>query len=178
VTPAIRAARAADAAAIAGVYAPYVTDNYASFEAEPPTAEELEARMLAAPRLPWLVAEEAGALAGYAFASRHRTRAAYRWAVDCSVYLADTARGRGIGRALYQRLIPEVRALGYVTAHAGITLPNPASVGLHEAVGFTPVGVYRNVGYKQGAWRDVGWWQLALCDPPPEPAEPLEWSVT
>jgi phosphinothricin acetyltransferase len=174
-TALVRAAAVADADPIAAIYAPYVTDGVASFEAEPPTAADFEARMTARPRLPWLVAEESGAVVGFAYAGVHRTRAAYRWSADVSVYLASDARGRGVGRALYERLIPEVRALGYVCAFAGITLPNPASVGLHEAVGFTPVGVFRNVGYKFGAWRDVGWWQLRLCDPPAAPAEPREW---
>jgi L-amino acid N-acyltransferase YncA len=172
----IRAATVADAAAVAAIYAPYVADNYASFEASPPSAVEFERRMSARPRLPWLVAVLDGSVVGFAFASRHRSRAAYRWAVDCSVYLAAGSARRGIGRALYERLLPEVRGLGYVTAFAGVALPNAASVGLHEAMGFTPVGVYRNVGFKQGEWRDVGWWQLALCDPPAEPSEPREWA--
>ena len=174
-TIAVRAASAADAEAIAAIYAPYVLDGYASFEAEPPSGAAFEARMDARPLLPWLVAEQASAVVGFAFAGRHRTRAAYRWSADVSVYVGADARGRGIGRALYEQLIPEVRALGYVTAFAGITLPNPASVGLHEAMGFAPVGVYRDVGFKLGAWRDVGWWQLHLCEPPAAPGEPREW---
>lgn len=171
----IRAATPADAAAIAAIYAPYVTDGYASFEATPPPADDFARRLTARPRLPWLVKEDDGSIVGFAYASPHRSRAAYRWAVDCSVYLGVEAVGRGIGRALYERLIAEIRVLGYVTAYAGIALPNPASVRLHEAVGFTPVGVYRNVGYKRGEWRDVGWWALALCAPPAQPDEPREW---
>lgn len=171
----VRAATSGDAAAIAGIYAAYVIDGYASFEAEPPPAAEFERRMMTRPRLPWLVADEAGRPVGFAYAGQHRTRAAYRWSVDVSVYLDASAHGRGIGRALYERLLPEVRSLGYVCAFAGITLPNPASVGLHEAMGFTPVGVYRSVGFKAGAWRDVGWWQMPLRKPPAEPAEPREW---
>jgi len=158
----IRTATPADAAAIAAIYAPYVTDGYASFEAEPPSAAEFEQRMCARPLLPWLVAEKSGAVVGFAFASQHKTRAAYRWSVDCSVYLAAAVARRGVGRALYERLLSAVRELGYVTAYAGIALPNPASVGLHEAMGFTPVGIYREVGWKLGAWRDVGWWQRLL----------------
>ena len=171
----VRAATPDDAHAIAAVYAPYVTDGVASFEAAPPSAAEFAQRMDAPPRLPWLVAAADGAVVGFAYASKHRTRAAYRWSVDVSVYLAAQARGRGIGRALYARLLPEVRALGYVSAFAGITLPNPASVGLHEAMGFTPVGVYPDVGFKHGRWRDVGWWRLRLQEPPAQPDEPREW---
>lgn len=171
----IRPATADDTPAIAAVYAPHVADGYASFEAQPPSAAEFADRIAARPLLPWLVAEEGGAVAGFAYASLHRSRAAYRWSADVSVYLAEAARGRGVGRALYERLLPEVRGLGYVSAFAGIALPNAASIGLHEALGFTPVGVYRNVGFKQGEWRDVGWWQLALCEPPAEPAEPRGW---
>ena len=176
VTVGIRAATAADAAAIAAVYRPYVTDSAISFESEPPRAGEMAGRMAAEPRMPWLVAERAGAVVGYAYASAHRERAAYRWAADVSVYLAETERGRGTGRSLYARLFAALRALGYVAAYAGIALPNPASVGLHESMGFRPVGVYRQVGYKFGRWHDVGWWQLALVDPlPAEPAEPRPW---
>jgi len=172
----IRAADVADAAAIAAVYRPWVTDSVASFEAVPPDAAELAERMLGAPRLPWLVACRDGVVVGYAYAARHRSRAAYRWAVDCSVYLTADERGAGTGRALYGRLVPELRELGYVTAFAGIALPNPASVRLHAALGFTPVGTYRAVGFKAGRWHDVGWWQLPLQRPPDQPAEPREWS--
>ena len=172
---AVRAAVPGDAAAIAAIYAPYVSDGYASFEAEPPTCAEVERRMTALPRLPWLAADDAGRLVGFAYASQHRSRAAYRWSVDVSVYVDPSAHGRGTGRALYERLLPEVRSLGYVCAFAGITLPNAASMRLHEAVGFAPVGVYRSVGFKAGAWRDVGWWQLRLREPPADPVDPRQW---
>jgi L-amino acid N-acyltransferase YncA len=176
-TPAlVRPADVADAAAIADVYRPYVTDSVASFETVAPDAAELARRMLAAPRLPWFVACRDGAVVGYAYAGQHRSRAAYRWSVDCSVYLAAGERGAGTGRALYARLLPELAALGYVTAFAGIALPNPASVGLHTAVGFTPVGVYRAAGFKAGRWHDVGWWQRPLREAPPVPTEPVAWS--
>ena len=171
----IRPATAEDAAAIAAVYAPYVTDSVASFEAEPPDAAEVLRRMSALPRLPWLVAEDAGAIVGFAYASGHRAREGYRWAADSSVYLDGAHIGRGLGRALYDALIPVVRDLGYVTLHAGIALPNDASVALHERLGFRVVGVYGNVGHKHGAWHDVGWWQLPLRDPPADPGEPDEW---
>jgi L-amino acid N-acyltransferase YncA len=174
----IRPADVQDAAGIAAVYRPYVTDSVASFETVAPDAAELARRMVSAPRLPWLVACRDGAVVGYAYAAAHRARAAYRWSVDCSVYLAAGERGAGTGRALYQRLLPAVRELGYVTAFAGIALPNPASVGLHTALGFTPVGTYRAAGFKAGRWHDVGWWQLPLREPAEEPAEPAVWSPT
>ena len=184
----VRAATPADTAAIAAIYAPVVTGTVTSFEEHPPTADEIGRRMAASPRLPWLTADDSGRVAGYAYASAHRSRPAYRWSADCSVYLAPGYRGRGVGRLLYERLISEVRALGYRSLLAGIALPNPASVGLHEAVGFQPVGVFRHVGHKHGAWRDVGWWQLDLAGPPDpagadpgadsvaDPAEPRPWS--
>jgi L-amino acid N-acyltransferase YncA len=172
----IRPADVPDAAGIAAVYRPYVTDSVASFEAVAPDAAEMARRMLTRPRLPWFVACRDGALVGYAYAARHRTRAAYRWSVDCSVYLAAGERGAGTGRALYGRLLHELAGLGFVTAFAGIALPNPGSVRLHEALGFTPVGVHRGTGFKAGRWHDVGWWQLLLREFPDQPAEPREWS--
>jgi phosphinothricin acetyltransferase len=165
VTIPVRPATSADAAAIA-----------ATFEVDPPDETEFARRMSARPRLPWFVAESAGVVLGFAYAARHRERAAYRWAVDVSVYLGTDAQGRGIGRSLYQQLLPAVASLGYVSAFAGIALPNAASVGFHEALGFSLVGIYRDVGYKLGRWRDVGWYQLRLVDPlPAEPVEPREW---
>ena len=172
----IRPADTADAAAIAAVYLPHVTGSVASFETVPPDAAEIARRMTTAPRLPWLAAERDGTVVGYAYAAAHNARAAYRWSVSCSVYLTVDERGAGTGRALYRRLLAELPPLGYVTAFAGIALPNDASVGLHTGLGFTPVGVYRAAGFKAGRWHDVGWWQLPLGPPPEEPAEPRSWS--
>ncbi len=171
----VRAATTSDAEAVAAIYAPYVVETVISFEETPPTADELAARMLETPRLPWLVAVRADAVVGFCYAARHRVRAAYRWSADVSVYVAPHERGRGVGRLLYGELLPLVRSLGYVSVFAGITLPNDASVGFHEAFGLTPVGVYRNVGFKHNKWRDVGWWQLTFTDPPDQPAEPKPW---
>ena len=159
-------AGAADAAGIAAVYAPYVTDSVASFESAAPDAEQVAARMIGGP---WLVACEGPDVVGFAYACPHRIRAAYRWSVDVSVYVAAPFAGRGVGRALYGVLLPDLRAAGLVTAHAGITLPNAASVGLHEALGFTKVAHYPHVGFKHGAWHDVGGWQLRLVDELPVP---------
>jgi phosphinothricin acetyltransferase len=171
----VRSATAADAPAIQAIYAPVVLRSAVSFEETPPGVAEVVARMHAEPRLPWLVATRADVVVGYAYASRHHARAAYRWSVDCSIYLAEHERGRGTAGHLYRRLFAELSDLGYVSVFAGIALPNEASVGLHEALGFVPIGVYRQVGFKLGRWHDVGWWQLRLTDPPGAPPEPLRW---
>jgi L-amino acid N-acyltransferase YncA len=168
-----RVADGGDGAAIAAIYAPYVRDTIVSFETEAPDAAAMAARIATiGARHPWLVATAADRVVGYAYACEYRTRLAYRWSVDVAVYVAQDTRQRGVGRALYRRLFALLRELGFVNAYAGITLPNPASIGLHEAFGFVPVGVYTHVGYKCGIWPDVGWWQCAVRPPPPSPAEP------
>jgi L-amino acid N-acyltransferase YncA len=174
----IRMANVGDGGAVAGVYGPYVRQGAVSFEVVAPEGEEMARRIAGVLEVaPWLVAVEGGEVVGYAYASRHRERAAYQWAVDVGVYLrADRVR-RGLGRALYGVLLPLLRLQGFCTAHAGITLPNAGSVGLHEALGFRPVGVYPAVGWKLGAWHDVGWWRLPLQDRPPSPAPPLSLSA-
>ena len=169
-----RLATAEDAAAIAALYAPYVSDTIISFETDAPDAAEIAARIARIGRqYPWLVASSGGRVVGYAYACENRARLAYRWSVDTAVYLDPSAQRKGIGSGLYRRLFALLRAQGYVNAFAGISLPNAASVALHEAMGFAPIGIYRNVGYKLGAWRDVGWWQLALCEPSQQAIEPL-----
>ena len=172
----LRPADVADAAAIADIYRPYVIRSMASFEEVPPVTDEIGRRMLAPPRLPWFVVSRADDVVGYSYASRHHERPGYRWSVNCAVYLAESERGHGTGRALYERLLPQLRSLGYVTAFAGIALPNPPSVRLHKAVGFTQVGVLRSAGFKHGRWLDVGWWQRPLRDRPQSPREPEAWS--
>jgi L-amino acid N-acyltransferase YncA len=173
--PNIRLAAREDAPAIAAIYRPYVTDAVTSFELDPPNAAEIERRLEAVLALaPWLVAADAaGDVVGYAYASRHAERAAYRWSVDVAVYIHAEHHRRGVGRALYQALFSLLRLQGFYVAHAGITLPNAGSVGLHEAFGFRPVGVYPAVGWKLGAWRDVGWWQLPLQERVATPDPPL-----
>jgi len=171
----IRAATLADVEAMRAIYAPMVTDTAMSFEESPPDAPEIIRRMLASPRRPWLVADVRDHVAGFAYASAHRQRPAYRWSADSSVYVDPHYQGQGLGRLLYERLINEVRDLGYVSLFAGIALPNDASVALHEAIGFRTVGVFRDVGYKRGAWRDVGWWHKTLASPPTHPGDPREW---
>ena len=148
----------ADAEGILGIYAPIVRETPISFEFEPPTVEEMQRRIQATLRdLPWLVSELAGKIVGYAYASRHHERAAYQWSVDVSVYVAADHRRQGVGKSLYTALLGILQDLGYYTAFAGIALPNPGSVALHELMGFQPVGVYHKAGYKLGAWHDVGW---------------------
>jgi phosphinothricin acetyltransferase len=167
----VRPATAADAEACAAIYAPYVTDTAVSFETEPPDASEFAARIAAAHD--WLVIEDAGRVFGYAYAATFHPRAAYRWACEVSVYLEMGRRRTGAGRALYSVLLPRLAARGFRMAIAGMTLPNEGSVGLHRALGFEPVGVYRRIGFKHGAWHDVAWTQLELGrgdGPPGEPA--------
>ena len=172
----IRHATTADAAACADIYLPSVADGVASLEDVPPGADAMAIRIRSIQRThPWLVDERDGELAGYAYASRHHDRSAYRWATDVTVYVAERHKRRGIGRGLYEHLFALVREQGFTVACAGITLPNDASVGLHESLGFEPVGVYRKVAWKLGEWRDVGWWQMELLPMGDErPAEPRE----
>lgn len=166
-----------DAAACAELYAPYVEDGPISFEERAPSAAELAERIeRTLTTHPWLVAERGGELVGYAYACPHRQRTAYRWSVDVSVYVAAGHVGEGIGRALYTALFERLRGQRFRMAYAGITLPNAASVALHEGLGFVQVGTMREVGWKLGEWRDVGWFQLELApattEPPPEPLLP------
>jgi phosphinothricin acetyltransferase len=159
----IRLATSQDASGIAEIYAPIVKSTPTSFEIEPPDAREFARRIQETlPKYPWLVCEQRGRVTGYAYAGRHSARAAYEWSVNTSVYIHHDFHRRGIGRGLYESLFLILTAQGYFNAYAGITLPNAGSVGLHEALGFQPVGIYRDVGHKFGAWHDVGWWQRPL----------------
>ncbi|HEV3216346.1 MAG TPA: arsinothricin resistance N-acetyltransferase ArsN1 family B [Vicinamibacterales bacterium] len=176
----IRLATENDAGAVAAIYAPFCGVSVVSFEVAAPSDSDMAGRIRAvSEKWPWLVLDDDGAIAGYAYASRHRDRAAYQWTVDTAVYVGEGYRGRGVGRSLYTALFELLRSQGYFKACAGIALPNPASVALHEAVGFTLVGVYRGIGYKLGAWRDVAWYELALQPerenpPPPTPISGLK----
>jgi phosphinothricin acetyltransferase len=174
--PTIRLATPADAEQVQAIYAPYCAMPI-SFETDPPGVEEMRGRLAKVlGQYPWLVCEEGGEVLGYVYATRHRERAAYRWSVDTTVYVRQGRQRRGVGRALYTSLLAVLPLQGYVNAYAGVTLPNPASVGLHEAVGFQPVGVYRQVGFKCGSWHDVAWFQRPLQPRPdgPSPPRPLE----
>lgn len=173
-TPIRDADPARDAAACAAIYAPHVEGSPVSFEERAPGAAEMAARIERCGRShAWLVAERGGEVVGYAYATAFNERPAYRWSASVSVYVGEAARGQGVGRTLYEALLARLRGRGFRMACAGITLPNEASVGLHEALGFEPTGINREIGWKQGAWRDVGWFQLELAPapqgPPPEP---------
>jgi phosphinothricin acetyltransferase len=181
----IRLASPADGDEVAAIYAPYCEGSATSFELAAPSGEEMAQRIAAiGAERPWLVLEVGDAarqaearsrprerrLAGYAYAAPHHQRAAYQWAVSTAIYVDRVNHRRGVGRALYTTLFEVLRHLGYFRATAGITLPNAASVGLHEAFGFTLVGVYRDIGFKLGAWRDVAWYE---ADVQPLVAEPV-----
>jgi len=170
----IRMAREADAAAIRAIYGPFCTATSVSFELEPPSEDEIASRVRAVTAgYPWLVLDDDGAVAGYAYAGRHSERAAYGWSVDATVYVAPSHLRRGVARALYTTLFELLRQQGFFKAHAVIALPNPGSIALHEAMGFASVGVYRGVGYKLGAWRDVAHYQLELQPERPDPEAPV-----
>ncbi|HEX5238952.1 MAG TPA: GNAT family N-acetyltransferase [Sphingomicrobium sp.] len=168
---AIRLASSGDAAAIAAIYRPYVEHSHFTFEEAAPATDEIGARM-ANPLHPWLVIQEHGRVLGYASTSAMRNRAAYRWSVETGIYLAAEAQGRGIGRELLTAHLDLLKRQGFVTAIAGIALPNEASAALHEKVGFTLVGIERGVGFKLGRWVDVGRWQHDLAARTSEPEEP------
>lgn len=173
-TSIVRCATDADAEGCAAVYAPYVIRTAVTFESVPPSCAEMQGRIRAALRThAWLVLEDSGHVAGYAYGGPFKARDAYRWACEVSVYLELGRRRTGAGRQLYEALFDELARRGFLTAVAGMTLPNDASVGLHAALGFEPIGVYRRIGYKHGAWHDVAWTQRALGDTPDRaPREP------
>jgi len=170
----VRDASAADAGACAAIYAPYVTDSAVTFEIDPPGPEEMASRIAQAQSThAWLVAEDEGRVVGYAYGGPMKPRAAYRWSCEVSVYLEPGRRRTGAGRALYEALFTRLTERGYRTAVAGMTLPNPASEGLHKSLGFEPIGTYRNIGWKLDNWHDVAWVQRPLAvlpDPPQEPS--------
>lgn len=169
----IRLATEEDAEAVTNIYTPIVEQTHISFETHPPTIREMARRIrTTAERLPWLVSEYDGQITGYAYASPHKDRPAYQWAVDVSVYVDEAWRRKGIATALYESLLGLLDLQGLRNAYAVIALPNPQSIAFHESHGFEKVGVYRNVGYKNGEWRDVGHWELSL-QPLPTPPPPL-----
>jgi phosphinothricin acetyltransferase len=171
--PTIRLATEQDAEQIQAIYAPIVRDTVISFEVDPPSVGQMRQRVVETlAQYPWLVCDDGGRILGYAYGSRHRPRAAYQWSVEVTAYVHADARRRGFGRALYTSLFELLKLQGLYNAYAGITLPNPASVGLHEAVGFEPLGVFRAVGCKFGGWHDVGWWQRPLRPQEPNPPPP------
>jgi L-amino acid N-acyltransferase YncA len=169
----VRGASESDAAACAAIYAPYVTDTAVTFETAAPSPGEMAGRIATASRdHAWLVLEHEGRVIGYAYGGPFHSRPAYRWASEVSVYLELGRRRTGGGRALYEELFSRLAARGFRIAVAGMTLPNEASVGLHRAMGFEPVGTYRRIGFKHGAWHDVAWCQRALAGGDEHPQEP------
>lgn len=164
----IRPATAGDAPGVLAIYAPIVETTAISFEEEPPSPDEMRRRIRGSNL--WLVADDGPDISGYAYAASFHPRAAYRWSVEVSIYLAESARGRGLGRRLLGDLLERLRGRGFVNAFGGIALPNPASVALFESFGFEKIAHQRIVGFKLGAWHDVGWWQLQLTEPTIPPA--------
>ena len=168
---ALRPVTAGDAAAIAAIYAHYVEHGVATFEEDAPDTAEMAARIAAiVPAYPWLVAERGGRIVGYAYGRPYHSRAAYRWTVETAIYLAADQRRTGAGRPLYEALLDELADRGFVSAIAAITVPNPESTRFHTKLDFTEVGMMEGVGFKHGAWRNVGYYQLALGPrtiPPP-----------
>lgn len=172
----VRPVEAADVEAIRAIYAPIVEASHISFELEVPSREEMVRRVAEyTERLPWLVVVDNDQVMGYAYAAPHGDRGAYRWAVDTSIYLDPGIRGRGIGTILYTDLLERLRTLGYVSAFAGVALPNPASVALHQRVGFLATGSFPVAGFKLGRWIDVSLWRCGLADLAEEPIAPAMW---
>ncbi|MFN2637661.1 MAG: N-acetyltransferase family protein [Gemmatimonadaceae bacterium] len=170
----IRVASEADATAISEIYAPAVLERSTSFEVVPPDPHEFAGRIAnILRRYPWLVCEQDGTVIGYAYACAHRERAAYRWSVDVSAYISGTAHRRGIGTALYSSLFGILATQRFRNAYAGITLPNAASEGMHRSNGFELVGIYHHVGYKQGTWHDVAWFERSISERIIDPPEPI-----
>lgn len=171
----IRLATEQDAEQIIEIYAPFCRESPISFEIEPPTLKEMQQRISKIiQKLPWLVCESRGQVLGYAYAASHRERAAYQWSVDVSIYIREGSRRSGIGRALYTSLFKILVLQGYYNAYACVTIPNSASIRLHEVMGFQAIGVYKGIGYKEGAWHDVAWFGLSLQPRVFNPKQPID----
>ncbi len=170
----IRVATKADAQGILAIYAPIVQETVISFEMEPPSIEEMEWRIDSTlAQYPWLVCVEGERVLGYVYGSQFRARTAYQWSVEVTVYVHPDVHGQGVGKRLYHALFDILRQQGYVAVYAGVTLPNPASVGIHESMGFLPVGAFPLAGFKFGGWRDVGFWYMLLNEPTATPTPPI-----
>ena len=173
----VRVATVGDAEAVAAIYAPYVLETAISFEEDPPSALEMATRISATLKAyPFLVFEDDGEVIGYAYASAHAARPAYRWSCNVTAYASANSHRRGVGRSLYTELLGLLARQRLHSVFAGIALPNEKSIGMHEAMGFVHLGTYRQVGFKQGAWHDVGWWQRPLAEHPPI-AEPIPFAL-
>jgi L-amino acid N-acyltransferase YncA len=173
----IRLATLSDAAQIREIYSPNILDASISFETEVPSTEEMQNRIeTILQKYPWIVCEVNGTIAGYVYASKHRDREAYQWSCECSIYMQDNFKGKGIGKELYQLLFHILKLQGFKNVYAGITLPNTGSVSIHEKCGFKHFATYENIGYKFGAWHSVGWWKLQINDYDLQPPPPLKLS--
>ena len=174
---AVRTATEADAEAIADIYAPYVRETAISFDEDPPGADEMRRRIASIrDTYPFLVFDDGGRVQGFAYASAHRAKPAYRWSVETTVYAPRQLHRRGIGRALYTRLIDLLIRQGYHAAFAGIVPPNEGSVGLHEAMGFVYLGTFPEIGFKHDQFHDLGWWRRTLAEGKPR-HDPIPFKV-
>jgi len=170
----IRCATEADAKGILAIYAPYITDSAVSFEEEIPSEAEMAGRIRSITETyPYLVCEDGGEVAGYAYASKHRQREAYRWAAEVSVYVHPEFRGQGVASLLYSKLFSILKYQGFTCLLAGITIPNLPSIFFHEKMGFEKIGEFKNIGFKLGNWHHVGWWELNLNPGNKPPADPV-----
>ncbi|MFZ4715466.1 MAG: arsinothricin resistance N-acetyltransferase ArsN1 family B [Bacteriovoracaceae bacterium] len=159
----IRSVKKEDAERLIEIYAPCIINSPISFETEVPSLDEFQKRIEeVTSKFPWLVLEENGVVLGYAYASTHRIRSAYAWSVECTVYVDQKFHGKGIGTKLYKELFRLLKDQGVANVLAGITIPNIGSVKIHESLGFEQVATYKDIGFKNGQWWDVGWWQLQL----------------
>jgi L-amino acid N-acyltransferase YncA len=173
----LRVAVPSDARGILEIYAPHVQGSFCTFETEIPSIEEISQKIEKYTQSkPWLVCTINNVIASYAYASEHRARTAYQWCCESSVYTHNDFQGKGITHQLYKTLFAMLKMQGYRNVYAGITLPNEASIKLHEKCGFTHFATYENIGYKLGEWKDVGWWKLRLNEYDPEPSPPLKFS--
>ena len=169
-----RIANVNDAQGILQIYTPHVLHDACTFETRVPSTDEFEARISKClQKFPWIVCEIDNNIAGYVYASMHREREAYQWTCESSVYVHKNFKGKGIGKALYEALFQILEAQSLVNVYAGITLPNEASVRLHEGCGFRLFAEYENIGYKLGKWHKVGWWKLQINNHDPKPTPPL-----
>ena len=171
----IRLATINDAKEIRDIYAPNILNASISFETELPSFEEMQSRIQTIlQKYPWIVCEVDEKIAGYVYASKHRDREAYQWSCECSIYMNNDFKGKGIGKELYQLLFQILKLQGFRNVYAGITLPNEGSISIHEKCGFKHVATYENIGYKFDNWHSVGWWKLQINDYDLQPPPPLK----
>jgi L-amino acid N-acyltransferase YncA len=162
----IRDAKLSDAKDFVRIYSPYVLNAPISFELSVPTEDDFRGRIESVTKnFPWILCETGNFISGYAYANTFRTRPAYNWSVECTVYVSQDFHRQGIARALYTELFARLKKKGLVNIIAGVTLPNEASVRLHESMGFRQVGIFKDLGFKMNQWWDVGFWQLQLQRP-------------